>query len=91
METYYIPSEDAFTEFTAEQFERLLQHEERQMNGNEIVHMTPEVFAATWFVVDWMREKVELARRENTLLAVEVKYTPFGRYVQNLDVVNGNN
>lgn len=90
MDTYYIPSEDAFAEeFTAEQFTRLIE-KENTMQAVETIYMTPEVFAATWMVVDWMRAKWQAAMNEGTLLEVEVQSTPFGRYVLSLNVVNGN-
>lgn len=89
-QTFYIPSDDPFTDINIEQLEQIIEAEERSPMKTETVYMTPEDFAASWLVVGWMREKYDLAKRENTMLEVEVQKTPFGRFVLELNVVGGN-
>lgn len=56
--------------------------------ATETLYLTPAEFATHWVVLAWMRDKWNLARREETLLEVEVEHTRFGRHVTALNVVN---
>lgn len=72
---YYIPADE--TEVPA------------QKQQTRITHMTPELFAQRFLVVEWMRAKWRLAKELNTMLEVEVVYSPAGKHVLALNVVNG--
>lgn len=87
-EVFFIPADD-FSVLDVEAVEGTPRRNERHEpeRETETVRMSAEEFAQTWMVVDWMRGKWKMAQEIGALLEVEVLFTPFGRYVMNLEVM----